>query len=82
MLAPGITYEAVEAAFVGYIFGASTCGQDALYELGLTGTPIMNVNNNCATGSTALFQAAILIRACEAAGRTRFPRSWKERCLA
>jgi hypothetical protein len=63
MLAPGITYDAVES---GYIFGASTCGQAALYQLGLTGIPITNVNNNCATGSTAVFQAAILVRACEA----------------
>src|SRR6266567_1718613 len=53
MLAPGITYDAIEAAFVGYVFGASTCGQAALYQLGLTGIPITNVNNNCATGSTA-----------------------------
>ncbi|KAF8504368.1 hypothetical protein F5888DRAFT_1799079 [Russula emetica] len=50
------------AAFVGHVFGASTCGQAALYQLGLTGIPITNVNNNCTTGSTALFQAAILDR--------------------
>jgi len=66
MLAPGITYDAIEAAFVGYVFGASTCGQAALYQLGLTGIPITNVNNNCATGSTALFHAATLVRAGEA----------------
>jgi acetyl-CoA acetyltransferase len=28
-----------------------------VYELGLTGIPIVNVNNNCSTGSTALFLA-------------------------
>ena len=67
MLAPGITYDAVEAAFVGYAFGASTCGQAALYQLGLTGIPISIPNvNNYATGSTALFQAATLVRASEA----------------
>ena len=60
---PGITYDAVEAAFVGYVYGASTCGQAALYQLGLTGIPITNVNNNCATGSTALFHATTLVRA-------------------
>ena len=37
--------------------GDSTCGQRAVYELGLTGIPIVNVNNNCSTGSTALFLA-------------------------
>jgi sterol carrier protein 2 len=66
MPAPGITYDAIEAAFVGYVFGASTCGQAALYQLGLTGIPITNVNNNCATGSTALFNAATLVRGGEA----------------
>ncbi len=60
---PGITYDAIEAAFVGYVYGASTCGQAALYQLGLTGIPITNVNNNCATGSTALFHATTLVRA-------------------
>jgi sterol carrier protein 2 len=62
----GITYDAIEAAFVGYVFGASTCGQAALYQLGLTGIPITNVNNNCSTGSTALVHAATLVRASEA----------------
>lgn len=60
---PGITYDAVDAAFVGYVYGASTCGQAALYQLGLTGIPITNVNNNCATGSTALWHAATFVRA-------------------
>lgn len=37
--------------------------QRALYSLGLTGIPVTNVNNNCSTGSTALFQASTLVRA-------------------
>ena len=37
--------------------GDSTCGQRALYQMGLTGIPIFNVNNNCATGSSALHMA-------------------------
>jgi sterol carrier protein 2 len=53
----GIAYDAIEQACVGYVYGESTCGQRALYEVGLTGVPIYNVNNNCATGSTALFMA-------------------------
>jgi sterol carrier protein 2 len=48
---PGITDDSVEAAFVGYVYGESTTGQAALYQLGLTGIPITNVNNNCSTGS-------------------------------
>lgn len=58
----GIEYTDVEQGFVGYVAGDSTCGQRALYELGMTGIPIVNVNNNCSTGSTALFLAAQAIR--------------------
>lgn len=43
------------------IVGDSTCGQRALYEVGLTGIPMYNVNNNCSTGSTALMLAKQLI---------------------
>lgn len=53
----GISYEEIEQAAVGYCYGDSTCGQRAVYELGLTGIPVYNVNNNCSTGSTALFMA-------------------------
>ena len=53
----GISYDQIEQAAVGYCYGDSTCGQRAVYKLGLTGIPIYNVNNNCATGSTALFMA-------------------------
>jgi len=53
----GLRYEAIEQAYAGYVYGDSTSGQAMLYEVGLTGIPIINVNNNCATGSTALFLA-------------------------
>lgn len=53
----GIDYGLVEQVPVGYCFQASTAGQRAAYELGLTGVPVYNVNNNCATGSTALMMA-------------------------
>lgn len=56
-----IKYSAIEQACVGYVYGDSTCGQRALYPLGMTGVPIINVNNNCATGSSALFLAHQLI---------------------
>uniref|UniRef100_A0A8C8Y0L5 Sterol carrier protein 2 n=1 Tax=Panthera leo TaxID=9689 RepID=A0A8C8Y0L5_PANLE len=58
-----IPYSVVEQACVGYVYGESTCGQRSIYHsLGLTGIPIINVNNNCATGSTALFMARQLIQ--------------------
>jgi acetyl-CoA acetyltransferase len=53
----GIGYERVQQAYVGYVYGDSGAGQRAVYEVGMTGIPIVNVNNNCSTGSTALFLA-------------------------
>lgn len=50
-----ISYKEVEHASVGYVYGDSACGQKVLYQIGMTGIPIINVNNNCATGSTALY---------------------------
>ncbi|OBZ83692.1 Non-specific lipid-transfer protein [Choanephora cucurbitarum] len=53
----GVSYDAVEYAAVGYVYNDSTAGQRVLYQLGMTQIPIINVNNNCSTGSTALYQA-------------------------
>ena len=53
----GIAYADVQQAYAGYVYGDSTCGQRAVYELGLTGIPVVNVNNNCSTGSSALYLA-------------------------
>jgi acetyl-CoA acyltransferase len=53
----GIDYGDVEQAYVGYCYGESTSGQRAVYGLGITGIPVVNVNNNCSTGSTALYLA-------------------------
>jgi acetyl-CoA acetyltransferase len=53
----GLEYGQVQQAAVGYVFGESTSGQAALYRVGLSGIPVFNVNNNCSTGSSALFLA-------------------------
>jgi acetyl-CoA acyltransferase len=58
----GIPYDRVEQAFVGYCYGESTSGQRAVYGLGLTGIPVVNVNNNCSTGSSALYMARQAVR--------------------
>ena len=52
-----IDYALVQQAYVGYVYGDSTAGQAAIYGVGLSGIPVVNVNNNCATGSTALWLA-------------------------
>jgi acetyl-CoA acetyltransferase len=57
----GVAYDDIEQAFAGYCYGESTCGQEALYELGFSGIPIVNVNNNCSTGSSALYMARQMI---------------------
>ncbi|MGB8933449.1 MAG: lipid-transfer protein [Anaeromyxobacteraceae bacterium] len=53
----GLEYRDVRQAYAGYVYGDSTSGQNALYRVGMSGVPIVNVNNNCSTGSTALFLA-------------------------
>jgi acetyl-CoA acyltransferase len=53
----GLGLEQVQQAYAGYVYGDSTSGQNALYRVGMTGIPVVNVNNNCSTGSSALFLA-------------------------
>jgi sterol carrier protein 2 len=53
----GVSFAEIQQAYAGYVYGDSTCGQRAVYAVGLTGLPVFNVNNNCSTGSTALFLA-------------------------
>jgi sterol carrier protein 2 len=57
----GISFNEVQQACVGYCYGDTTCGQRAVYQLGMTGIPIYNVNNACATGSSALMLGRQLI---------------------
>ncbi|MEP0203130.1 MAG: lipid-transfer protein [Halioglobus sp.] len=53
----GINSSLIEQAYGGYIYGDSTCAQHAVYDAFMTGIPVINVNNNCSSGSTALFLA-------------------------
>ena len=57
----GVDYSQLQQAYAGYVYGDSTCGQSALYRVGITGIPIVNVNNNCSTGSTALYLARQMV---------------------
>jgi len=59
----GIDYREVGQAYAGFVFGDSCSGQAGLYRVGMTGVPIINVNNNCSTGSSALFLARQAIEA-------------------
>ncbi|EFI59350.1 MULTISPECIES: lipid-transfer protein [Comamonas] len=62
----GLKFEQVQQAYAGYVYGDSTCGQKALYRVGMTGIPVVNVNNNCSTGSSALWLARQAVRSGEA----------------
>jgi acetyl-CoA acetyltransferase len=53
----GVAYGQVQQACVSYVYGDSTAGQAAVYRVGLTGIPVFNLNNNCSSGSSALFLA-------------------------
>jgi len=53
----GLEANAIGQAYGAYIYGDSTCAQHAFYDVIQSGIPVINVNNNCASGSTALFLA-------------------------
>jgi len=53
----GLDFRVIEQIYAGYVYGDSTAGQRSIYEVAMTGIPILNVNNNCSTGSSALFLA-------------------------
>ncbi|PJI50448.1 MAG: lipid-transfer protein [Pseudomonas sp.] len=53
----GLSFDLIQQAYAGYVYGDSTSGQSALYEVGMSGIPVINVNNNCSSGSTALYLA-------------------------
>lgn len=59
----GLDFAAIQQAYAGYVYGDSTCGQNVIYKVGMTGIPVFNVNNNCSTGSSALFLARQAVEA-------------------
>ena len=59
----GASYADVEQVVAGYCFGNTASGQRAVYPLGMTGVPVLNVNNACASGSSALYMARGLVAA-------------------
>lgn len=63
LLDAGLSYADIQHVFAAYCYGDTTCGQRAVYELGMTGVPVVNVNNACATGSSALYLATKFVSA-------------------
>ena len=59
----GANRKAIEAVYVGHVFGGPVAGQRVAAELGLAGLPVSNHENYCASGATALREAWMAIRA-------------------
>ncbi|GAD91609.1 nonspecific lipid-transfer protein, putative [Paecilomyces variotii No. 5] len=57
-----ITYDDVQHGVACFAFGDSTSGQRIFYQLGMTGIPIVNTSNACATGSMGLYMARTLVK--------------------
>jgi sterol carrier protein 2 len=57
-----INYDDVNAAVACYCYGDTTSGQRIFYQLGMTGIPVYNTNNACATGSTGLHLARQMVK--------------------
>ncbi len=57
----GLDYSAVEIAYCGHVLQGSTAGQKVLYGVGMTGIPIFNVENACASGTSALRAAVMAV---------------------
>lgn len=53
----GVEYSAIQQVYAGWVYGDSTSGQRVVYGVGMTGVPVINVNNNCSSGSSALYLA-------------------------
>ncbi len=57
----GVDYKEIQHAYTGWVYADSCAGERVLYEVGMTGIPIFNVNNNCSTGSNALYLARLAV---------------------
>ena len=58
-----VAYRDVEQAYAGYMYGETCAGQGVIYAVGMTGIPVFNVHNACATGSSAIYLARQAIAA-------------------
>jgi benzoylsuccinyl-CoA thiolase BbsB subunit len=57
----GVDPRGVEAAFAGHAYQGQCFAQKALMKIGVSGIPMVNVENACASGSTALYSAHSLV---------------------
>lgn len=55
--------EKIDSAYTGTVFGGSLISQRIFKELGMTGIPMYNLENACASGATAFHQAWLAVAA-------------------
>ena len=65
-LDPQVFRQRPTVAFAGHAYQGPCLAQKTLMKIGLQGLPMVNVENACASGSTAVIGAAAMIRAGEA----------------
>jgi acetyl-CoA acetyltransferase len=46
----GLDYDKIQQVYAGYVYGDACSGQRAVYDVGMSSVPVINVNNNCSTG--------------------------------
>lgn len=59
----GLAPDRIEAAYCGNALGGGSVGQRVLYGLGITGLPVVNVENACTSGSTAFREGWLWVAA-------------------
>jgi benzoylsuccinyl-CoA thiolase BbsB subunit len=57
----GVACGQVQAAYCGSVFGGSGLGQKVLKGIGMSGIPILNVENACSSGSSAFREAWLAV---------------------
>ncbi|PPJ60596.1 hypothetical protein CBER1_11859 [Cercospora berteroae] len=62
MLDAQINYDDVDLGVGCFCIGPTCSAQRVFYQFGMTGIPIYNTNNACATGSTGLHMARTMVR--------------------
>lgn len=61
LLESGLPKDRVEVAYAASVFGGMLAGQQVLGKLGLTGLPIINVENACSSSAAAFREASLHI---------------------
>lgn len=61
----GVDRRRIQAAYCGHVYGGMVLGQKVLARVGLAGIPLVNVENACSSGATAIREGYLAIRAGE-----------------